>query len=144
MPEWVQAGFFEYTKRLSAFCQFQLVEIPLSKRPKNADIPRLMQKEAALVLAAIQPKDIVVALEVTGKNLSTEKLSKQLLQWQHTGFDICFLIGGPEGIHENVKNRSDMQVSLSSLTLPHPMVRIIVAEQLYRAFSILAGHPYHR
>ena len=122
----------------------ELVEIPMAHRGKNPDIPRLMQRESDAILAAAGSKDRVVALEVGGRPWSTEKLASQLESWQQDGRDVSFLVGGPDGLADACRLRADQQWSLSPLTLPHPLVRIVLAEQLYRAWSITRNHPYHR
>lgn len=144
MPEWVEEGYQEYAKRFLSSCQLELVEIPAEKRTKNSDIKRIMQREGEKLLAAIKPNHYVVVLDVKGKSFSTEKLAEQLQQWQRHGQNIDILIGGPDGLSAEVLQKADWTWSLSPLTLPHPLVRIVVAEQLYRALSILQNHPYHR
>lgn len=144
MPEWVNTGYQEYAKRLPRECSLQLLEIPLGTRSKNCDIPRLIQREGEQMLAAIPENNIVVTLEIKGESWSTEKLSEKLKQWMSLGQDISLLIGGPEGLAPACRLRSQTQWSISNLTLPHPLVRIIVAEQLYRAWTLLKNHPYHR
>jgi 23S rRNA (pseudouridine1915-N3)-methyltransferase len=144
MPAWVTQGFQEYQKRLPANLSLQLVEIPLTSRGKHADVTRMIQKEGRLMLEAIGKQDFVVALDVLGKSWSTEQLSTQLAQWQMNGHNLSILIGGPEGLAPECLQRADQRWSLSPLTLPHPMVRILVAEQLYRAWTLLQGHPYHK
>lgn len=144
MPDWVTAGYQEYARRMPSGLPLELVEIPLAHRGRNPDIPRLVQKESDAMLAAVAPGDRVVALEVGGRAWSTEKLAAQLENWQMDGRDVCFLVGGPDGLGEPCRARADLLWSLSPLTLPHPLVRILVAEQLYRAWSITRNHPYHR
>lgn len=144
MPGWVTEGFHEYTRRMPRELPVDLVEIPMAHRGKNPDIPRLMQQEAEAILAAAGDRDRVVALEVGGKAWSTETLARQLENWQLEGRDVSFLVGGPDGLHTSCRARADQQWSLSPLTLPHPLVRILLAEQLYRAWSITRNHPYHR
>jgi 23S rRNA (pseudouridine1915-N3)-methyltransferase len=144
MPKWVEAGYQEFAKRLPKECALELIEIPLSKRGKNADINRLMIKERDLILAKIQPQDHVCALEVNGKAHSTTELASRLDAWQNMGKNVVLLVGGPEGLHRDCRERADELWSLSNLTLPHPIVRIVLAETLYRAWSVNAGHPYHR
>lgn len=144
MPAWVESGYGEYAKRLPAECSLKLVEIPLAKRGKNADIARLQQQEAERILNAIPKGAKVVALEVTGKSWSTQKLSDHMQDWLQGGQDIALLVGGPDGLSAECRQRADLLWSLSPLTLPHPLVRIVLAEQLYRAWSIIQGHPYHR
>ncbi len=144
MPAWVTQGFEEYARRLPADCALQLVEIAAGKRGKNADIARITRDEGERTLAAIPKGARVVALDVKGRSWSTGQLSQQLDGWRHKGRDIALLVGGPEGLAAECLARAEQCWSLSPLTLPHPLVRIVVAEQLYRAWSILNGHPYHR
>ena len=144
MPGWVSEGFEEFSKRLPAECRLILQEIPAGKRGKNADLERLRRQEGEKMRAAIPRSAHVVALEVRGKPWSTEQLSRQLHQWMGGGQDIALLIGGPEGIDPELSQGADEYWSLSPLTLPHPLVRVVIAEQIYRAWSILKGHPYHR
>jgi 23S rRNA (pseudouridine1915-N3)-methyltransferase len=144
MPRWVQDGYGEYAKRLPAECALKLVEIAPGKRGKNADIARAMRDEGERMLAAIPKGARVIALEVNGREWHTEQLAEQLEGWLGGGQDIALLVGGPEGLAEDCRQRADQLWSLSPLTLPHPLVRVLLAEQLYRAWSILRGHPYHR
>ncbi len=144
MPAWVQQGYQEYAKRLPAECRLKLVEIPAGKRGKNADIERIMRDETDRLLNAIPKGARVVALEVGGRNWSTEQLAEQLGDWMQSGQDVALLVGGPDGMIERARSAADQLWSLSALTLPHPLVRIVLAEQLYRAWSVLRNHPYHR
>ncbi|SFM01527.1 23S rRNA (pseudouridine1915-N3)-methyltransferase [Marinobacter salarius] len=144
MPEWVSQGYNEYARRMPPELSLDLVEIPLAHRGKNPDIPRLMQREGDAILSALGPRDRVIALEVGGRNWSTEKLAGQLENWQLDGRDVSFLVGGPDGLADICRDRADQLWSLSALTLPHPLVRILLAEQLYRAWSVTRNHPYHR
>jgi 23S rRNA (pseudouridine1915-N3)-methyltransferase len=144
MPAWVTAGYTEYARRLPHECSLQLVEIPVSKRRKSLPAARAMQEEGQLMLAAIPAGCLVIALDVTGKAWSTEGLAERLQHWMAGGRDVALLVGGPDGLAPECLARSDMTWSLSALTFPHALVRIILAEQLYRAWSINAGHPYHR
>ncbi len=144
MPAWVQQGFEEYAKRLPRECGLQLVEIPLGKRGKNADVQRAIEEEGQRMLAAL-PRDCrVIALEVNGKDWSTEQLAGELESWLGAGQDVALLVGGPDGLAESCRQRAVQTWSLSSLTLPHPLVRVVLAEQLYRAWTLYKGHPYHR
>ena len=140
MPAWVQAGYAEYAKRLSRELPLQLVEIST----KSRDPARLTADAGAALIAAIPKGAHVVALDGHGKSWSSEELATQLSRWRMLGKDVAFLIGGPDGLAPNVLERADQTWSLGPLTLPHPLVRILVAEQLYRAVSQLGGHPYHR
>ncbi len=144
MPRWVVEGYQEYAKRMPADLPLDLIEIPLSTRGKNADVARLMRREGEQMLAATQPGDRIVTLEVTGKNWSTEQLAEQLERWRLEARNVNLMVGGPEGLAEDVAARSDQRWSLSALTLPHPLVRILLAEQIYRAWTVLNRHPYHK
>lgn len=144
MPAWVNEGFAEYQKRLGPAFAFQLKEIPAGKRHNPGDIARIVQHEAELILAAIPAQDHCIVLDVKGHSWSTEQLAEQLQQWQRLGHNLSFVIGGPEGLAPAVYQRSNTRWSLSPLTFPHPLARVIMAEQLYRAWSIVQNHPYHR
>ncbi|MGB1091419.1 MAG: 23S rRNA (pseudouridine(1915)-N(3))-methyltransferase RlmH [Oceanobacter sp.] len=144
MPAWVTTGFQEYAKRLPGDCQLELVEIPPGHRGKNTPAVKAMEQEAEALVRAIRPQDHLVALNVTGQSWSTEKLSTELAEWRMSGQDIALIIGGPDGIHPDLLKQAKQHWSLSPLTLPHPLVRVVVAEQLYRAWTILKGHPYHK
>jgi 23S rRNA (pseudouridine1915-N3)-methyltransferase len=144
MPDWVQTGFEEYAKRLPPECALKLVEIPAEKRGKSTTVDQLRAREAARIIAALPKGAHIIALEVDGKSWSTEQLSAQLKRWMQNGNDVALLVGGPDGLDESCRARANEQWSLSPLTLPHPLVRVVLAEQLYRAWSVLAGHPYHR
>lgn len=144
MPSWVEQGYAEYARRLPADCTLQLVEIPAGKRGKGADIARITQQEGEKMLAAVPKGARIVTLEVSGRAWTTEALSLELDGWLHDGRDVALLVGGPEGLAADCIAQAEQRWSLSNLTLPHPLVRIVVAEQLYRAWSILQNHPYHR
>ncbi len=147
MPGWVQEGYNEYAKRLPRELTLEMVEIPLGNRgQKNSPalVEKARQKEGEAMLAAIQPREHVVALEVKGKSWSTEQLSRELADWQMGGDNVCLLIGGPDGLAPECVARANQKWSLSALTMPHPLVRVLLAEQLYRAWTLLAGHPYHK
>lgn len=144
MPAWVEQGYAEYARRLPADCALQLVEIPAGKRGKGADIARITQQEGEKMLAAVPKGARIVSLEVTGRAWSTEALAAELDGWLHDGRDVALLVGGPEGLSADCVAQAEQCWSLSNLTLPHPLVRIVVAEQLYRAWSVLQNHPYHR
>ncbi|AVQ88482.1 MULTISPECIES: 23S rRNA (pseudouridine(1915)-N(3))-methyltransferase RlmH [Plesiomonas] len=144
MPAWVETGFQEYVRRFPKDMPFELLEIPAGKRGKNADIKRILEKEGEQTLAAIPKGNRIVTLDIPGKPWTTEQLAEQLERWKQDGRDVSFLIGGPEGLAPSCKAAADQSWSLSPLTLPHPLVRVVVAESLYRAWSITANHPYHR
>lgn len=143
-PAWVTEGFGEYRKRLSHWLPLELVEITPGVRGKGRDTARATHDEGQRVLAAL-PRDVhVVALDGTGQGWDSEALSRRLEHWRGQGRDLAFLIGGPEGHADEVLARADERWSLGPLTLPHMLVRLLVAEQLYRAAAMLANHPYHR
>lgn len=140
MPAWVQNGYAEYAKRLSRELPLELIEVSA----KSRDPARAMAEEGAVLLDAIPKGAHVVALDGRGKSWSSEELAQQLARWRMQGKDLALLIGGADGFAPTVLDRVDQKWSLGPATLPHPLVRIVVAEQLYRAVSLLAGHPYHR
>jgi 23S rRNA (pseudouridine1915-N3)-methyltransferase len=140
MPAWVQEGFAEYAKRLSRELPLELIEVAA----KSRDPARAMSEEGAALLAAIPKGAHVVALDGRGKAWSSEELAQQLARWRMQGKDLAFLIGGADGFASTVLDRADQKWSLGPATLPHPLVRIVVVEQIYRAASLLANHPYHR
>jgi 23S rRNA (pseudouridine1915-N3)-methyltransferase len=143
MPAWIQKGYVEYAKRLPSNCSIELVEISGGHRGKSTSVEKSKQQEALSLLKIIKPKDWVVILDVKGQSWSTEKLSEQLESWQFNAQDVCLIVGGPYGLGSDVISRANQSWSLSKLTFPHPMVRILIVEQIYRAWSILQGHPYH-
>jgi 23S rRNA (pseudouridine1915-N3)-methyltransferase len=144
MPSWVNEGAFEFSKRLQDYASFNLIEIPLTKRGKSSDQSRILEKEAALMAAAIPNGARIIALEIGGDSFSSEKLAAKLEQLQQISSHLCFLIGGPEGLAPALLARADERWSLSQLTLPHPLVRIVLLETLYRSWSIINNHPYHK
>ena len=144
MPEWVTTGFNEYQRRFPKDMPLELIEIPAGKRGKNADIARILHKEGELTLAAAGKNSRIVTLDIPGKPWTTEQLAQQLEAWKLDGRDVALLIGGPEGLAPECKALAEQSWSLSPLTLPHPLVRVVVAESLYRAWSITTNHPYHR
>lgn len=144
MPKWVEQGVDEYCKRLPPELKLEVKEIALGKRGKGADIGRAIASEGQQMQAAIGDRDRVVALDVKGKPWSTEQLASNLRDWQLGGANVSLLVGGPDGLAQECLDRADQRWSLSALTLPHPLVRIVLAEQLYRAWTINNNHPYHR
>lgn len=144
MPRWVQDAYQQYAKRLPPECALRLQEIPAGKRGKGADIRRLVADEGERMLKALPGGARVIALDVDGKRWSTEQLGVSLGDWMREGRDLALLVGGPEGLAASCLQRADERWSLSPLTFPHPLVRVILAEQLYRAWTLLKGHPYHR
>jgi len=144
MPDWVTDACQEYAKRLQGSFQVKLIELPLAKRTKNADTTKVIRDESSAIANAIPAGDTVIALDLRGKHWSTEDLSHKIANWQMMGDQVSFLIGGPDGFDERCLSRAQECWALSKLTLPHPVVRIVLYEQLYRAWSILNHHPYHR
>lgn len=144
MPAWVAEGFAEYRKRLSREVPLELVEVALGLRGKGRDPARAINDEGEAVMAALGRDTHVVALDGGGKPWSSEQLAAQLAQWRMNARDVSLLVGGPDGHAPAVLERADQCWSLGPLTLPHMLVRLVVVEQLYRATTILAGHPYHR
>ncbi len=143
-PDWVAAGYADYAKRLSHWLPLELVEIAPGLRGKNRDSARATVEEGQRVIAALPKNAHVVALDGRGKMHSSEQLAQRLEYWRGQGRDLAMLIGGPEGHAPEVLSVAHEQWSLGPLTLPHMLVRLLVAEQLYRAASLLANHPYHR
>jgi 23S rRNA (pseudouridine1915-N3)-methyltransferase len=144
LPDWVNGGFREYQKRLRTPLVLELQEIPVAPRRAGDNRQRAIQREGADMLAAVGANDYVVALEITAKAMTTLQLSQWLAERMRDGRSLALLIGGPDGLSPQCRERADHGWSLSPLTLPHGLVRVVVAEQLYRAMSLLAGHPYHR
>ncbi len=144
MPDWVQAGWAEYHKRLPKDVKLELVELASGNRGKSSSPATAMKEEAGRILAALDPADTVMALDVKGRNWSTEQLAEKIARWQMDGLQIALLIGGPDGLAGEVLQLAKERWSFSNLTLPHPLVRVVLVEQIYRAFSLLNNHPYHK
>ncbi|ASK77785.1 23S rRNA (pseudouridine(1915)-N(3))-methyltransferase RlmH [Paraphotobacterium marinum] len=144
MPKWVNEGIFEYTKRFTKDCPITFTELPLTKRNKNSNLKSIIQNEGKLILSSIQKNSIIIALDVYGSNMDTEQLAIKFDDWKQSGKNITFLIGGPDGLSKEILEEANLKWSLSKLTLPHPIVRIILVESLYRAMTISINHPYHR
>jgi 23S rRNA (pseudouridine1915-N3)-methyltransferase len=142
--DWVQAGYEFYARRLPREMQLDLVEIPLATRSAGGDPAIARQKETERLLTRLLPRDFAVALDERGKNWSSVELSQQVARWQQDHPRVALLVGGPEGLTDEVRARANVLWSLSAMTFPHTLVRILVAEQLYRASTILKGHPYHK
>jgi 23S rRNA (pseudouridine1915-N3)-methyltransferase len=143
MPGWVDAGIADYIGRLGPEFRLEIDELAPARR-SSGDEARAVADEGRRMLIAVHRDEYVVALEVHGKSFSTEELAKWLAQRLQEGRDVALLIGGPDGLAPECRKRGNLQWSLSPLTLPHALVRVVVVEQLYRAMSILKGHPYHR
>ncbi|HAU1218113.1 TPA: 23S rRNA (pseudouridine(1915)-N(3))-methyltransferase RlmH [Legionella pneumophila] len=144
MSDWVNSGVNEYAKRFHDGIQIKLIEIPLLRRNKSSDLARILEKESALIKDALPANARLIALDMLGKSFSSEELALKLTQLQQISSHLCFIIGGPEGLSNEILSLCDERWSLSKLTLPHPLVRIILLESLYRAWSIINNHPYHK
>jgi len=144
MPAWVQEGYAEYAKRLPRDWAVELVELPLGTRGKNTSVAQAREREAQAIKSALGKGERVVALEQGGRPWSTEQLAQKLETWRMSGANYSLLIGGPDGLADECRALAEAEWSLSPLTLPHPLVRILVIEQVYRAYSILNNHPYHK
>jgi 23S rRNA (pseudouridine1915-N3)-methyltransferase len=144
MPAWIEAGFQEYAKRMPPECRLVLKEIKPIERSSGKNAETVMAQERIRIEAALPKGGRVIALDEHGAHMTTVQLSQQLSIWQQQGGDVSFVIGGADGLDAEFKKNADMLLRLSNMTLPHGLVRVILAEQLYRAWSILRNHPYHR
>ena len=144
MPDWVQRGYQEYSQRMPNICQLELVEIAAKKRGKNADTVRILRDEGSQLQAAVPRGALMIALDRKGKEINTETLAREMQSWIDNSQDVALMIGGPEGIDPALLLKTNLKWSLSAMTFAHPVVRIMLAEQLYRAWSINANLPYHR
>lgn len=143
-PSWVDEAFGIYTGRFPREWKFRLDTIATVRRNKNDRSQKAMAAEGEQILAKLVATEQVVLLDERGKELSSRTLAARLADWQSDSRDLCFIIGGPDGVPDTIRQRADFIWSLSQLTLPHGMARVLLAEQLYRAWSLQAGHPYHR
>jgi 23S rRNA (pseudouridine1915-N3)-methyltransferase len=147
-PDWVVAGFEEYARRMPREARIQLTEIKSAPRsrqtPTAAAVARILEAEKTRLVAALPPGCVRIALDERGKPLSTADLARRLTAWMQGGRDVAFLIGSADGLDQELKADADLLLSLSAMTLPHAMVRVLLAEQLYRAMSMIQNHPYHR
>ncbi|MCR4297373.1 MAG: 23S rRNA (pseudouridine(1915)-N(3))-methyltransferase RlmH [Gallionella sp.] len=144
MPGWITAGFNEYAKRMPREARIELLEIKPEPRSTGKTTAQIMEAEAQRVLAALPQNCLRIALDERGVQPTTKQLAAQMQDWMREGGDVAFIIGGADGMHESVKQAAQQMMALSSLTLPHAVVRVLLAEQLYRAHSLLHNHPYHR
>jgi 23S rRNA (pseudouridine1915-N3)-methyltransferase len=144
MPAWVTTGYQEYAKRMPRECSLELIELAPAKRTKQSNLAKAIEDEGKRILASLKNTDYVVALEVKGKQWSTAVLANKMSSWQGEHSNIIFIIGGPDGLSASCLKRANEQWCLSQLTFPHPLVRVILAEQLYRGWSLMNNHPYHR
>jgi 23S rRNA (pseudouridine1915-N3)-methyltransferase len=144
MPDWITVGFNEYTKRMPREAKIELIEIKPEPRTTGKSVPQIMEAEAQRILAALPQNALRIALDERGAQPTTKQLAQQMQDWMRGGRDVAFIIGGADGLHESVKNSAQQLMALSALTLPHGIVRVLLAEQLYRAHSLMHNHPYHR
>lgn len=142
-PSWVDSAFLAYAERLPRQWQFRLDAIPTARRSGRAGAPAC-EFESGRVLEKTRPPEFVILLDEQGTELGSRELAERLRQWQAGGQDLVFVIGGPDGVADSLRERADFTWSLSKLTLPHGLARVVFAEQLYRAWSLTTGHPYHR
>ncbi len=143
-PEWVVAGWQDYAKRMPRELSLELLEIKPESRTTGKNANAMMAAEATRLDAALPPGCRRIVLDEQGAAVTTRQLSERLTQWMSGGYDVAFLIGGPDGLATRIKDSAHETLRLSSLTLPHALVRVILAEALYRAVSVIKGHPYHR
>ena len=143
-PSWVDAGFAGYSARFPREWRFETVTIPAPKRARNAPPDKARDAEGEALLAKLNDTEKLVLLDERGKPLSSRELAARLSDWLSDGRDIAFAIGGPDGVSEACRERAEFSLSLSRMTLPHGLARVVLAEQLYRAATLLSGHPYHR
>jgi len=144
MPDWITAGFGEYSKRMPREAQIVLMEIRPEPRTTGKTTAQITEAEAQRILAALPQNCRRIALDERGAQPTTRQLAAQMQDWMREGRDIAFIIGGADGLHDSVKQAAQQSLALSSLTLPHGLVRVLLAEQLYRAYSLMHNHPYHR
>lgn len=144
MPNWVEDGYLEYANRLPKEFKLTLIELPAKKRTGSSNLTKLLEQEGELILKAVPKNNLIIALDRCGSSLSTHQLSQQFNELYQQSQDVSLLIGGPEGLSPECLQAANKTWSLSALTLPHPLVRVLIAEQIYRVWSIMSQHPYHR
>ena len=143
-PRWVQEGCAEYAKRLPRAWQFQVVEVRPEPRTTGGDAHRIQRAEAARILQVTPKNALLVALDERGASWSTEQFAERIEAWQHTGRDLAFVIGGADGLDRELRQAADHRLALSPMVMPHGLVRVVFVEQLYRAATVIDGHPYHK
>jgi 23S rRNA (pseudouridine1915-N3)-methyltransferase len=144
MPDWITAGFNEYAKRMPREAQISLLEIKPEPRTTGRTTEQIMEAEAQRILAALPKNCLRIALDEHGIQSNTKQLAARMQAWMREGRDVAFIIGGADGLHDSIKQDAQLQLAMSALTLPHAFVRVLLAEQLYRAYSLMHNHPYHR
>ena len=144
MPKWVEAGFDEYARRMPHEAAIELTEIKPEKRGEGKKVEQLLAAEAARILVTLPSRCRIVAMDERGSQWTTARLADSITGWMRNGGDTAFLVGGADGLDANIRNSADEVLALSAMTLPHGLARILLAEQLYRAVSLINRHPYHR
>jgi 23S rRNA (pseudouridine1915-N3)-methyltransferase len=144
MPAWIDAGYDEYARRLPAESRLELRCVKPADRHVRKPVAQWLDEEASRIRAALPPRCYVVVLDERGKSCTTADLARRIGRWRQDGLDVAFVIGGADGTAQALRDEADLLISVSGMTLPHGLVRVLLAEQLYRAVSLLAGHPYHR
>lgn len=144
MPDWIRKGYTEYCQRIPKEAELLLVEIKPEKRTGGRNTGQLLQAESERIQTALPPGCHIIVLDESGKQTTTMKLAEMMDRWMGSGQDVAFIIGGADGLHQNIKQMAHEKLALSAMTLPHGLARVLLAEQLYRAFSINRNHPYHR
>lgn len=144
MPDWITKGYNEYSKRMPREVRLELVEIKPEPRTTGKTTEQIMQAEAQRILHALPANSLRIAMDERGATPTTKQLATQMQDWMREGCDVAFMVGGADGLHDTVKQTARQMLALSALTLPHAFVRVLLAEQLYRAYSLMHNHPYHR
>ena len=144
MPDWISAGFDEYARRMPREVQILLQEIRPEPRSTGKSTAQILAAESQRILAALPQNSLRIALDEHGIQPTTRQLSSRMQDWMRAGCDVAFIIGGADGLHDSIKQDAHLLLALSALTLPHVFVRVLLAEQLYRAYSLIHNHPYHR
>ena len=145
MPKWVKEACGEYSKRLlSSDLKIQIIEIPTAKRSKAISKAKLLNQEYKMILDKVDQSDYMIILDPKGDNVSTEEMAKKIDRWKSSNPKLSIIIGGPDGIDDELKRMANEKIALSKMTFPHPIARLIILEQIYRCSSILSGHPYHK
>jgi len=144
MPDWITTGFNEYAKRMPREAKIELLEIRPEPRSTGKTVKQILAAETQRILAVLPQDCLRIAMDEHGAQPTTRKLSEQMQEWMREGCDVAFIVGGADGLDATLKQAAHQQMALSSLTLPHAMVRVLLAEQLYRAHSMMHNHPYHR
>lgn len=144
MPKWVEEGYQDFSQRIRPMQNLELIEVPLAKRNKTADVARWKSEEADSIEKQLKGNEKRIVLDVKGRPFSTPKLAQFIEKWQMEAQDVAILIGGPDGLDQRFLTSDYQVISLSELTMPHPLVRLVLIEQIYRALAINSNHPYHR